>query len=289
MFPPAEDAIASIPRVEALGWDFINYPDQLSGTHPMGMLQTPALAGDPSAPSGMYSDIWLGSFEMCTAAAVLTERLEIMLAVVDPLRRSPALMAQEMATLNHLSKGRITFALGSGEAKQFEPYGETRVKPIGKLEESIRTFKALWESGGQPISRESEFWPLKNAVFPIPQYQGRNPELLMVGGSEKLLRLTGELCEGWLTFMPGGTMDDVGLLADMISAVKAAASDAGKDPERMRFVAQVFASIAETDERAWELARKPPVGWLGVIGAAIAGGAAWKKWGYEHGHHKGDS
>jgi len=192
MFPPAQDAIASIPRVEALGWDFINYPDQLSGTHPTGMLQTPALAGDPSAPSGMYSDIWLGSFEMCTAAAVLTERLEIMLAVVDPLRRSPALMAQEMATLNHLSKGRITFALGSGEAKQFEPYGETRVKPIGKLEESIRTFKAMWESGGQPISRESEFWPLKNAVFPIPQYQGRNPELLMVGGSEKLLRLTGE-------------------------------------------------------------------------------------------------
>ena len=102
MFPPAQDAIASIPRVEALGWDFINYPDQLSGTHPTGMLQTPALAGDPSAPSGMYSDIWLGSFEMCTAAAVLTERLEIMLAVVDPLRRSPALMAQEMATLNHL-------------------------------------------------------------------------------------------------------------------------------------------------------------------------------------------
>lgn len=282
MFPPAEDAVASIPRVEELGWDFINYPDQLSGTHPTGMLQTPVLSEDPSAPTGMYSDVWLGSFEMCTAAAVLTERIEIMLAVVDPLRRSPALMAQEMASLNHIAKGRMTFALGSGEAKQFEPYGEKRVKPIGKLEESIRIFKALWESGGQPISRESEFWPLTNAVFPIPQYDGRNPELLMVGGTEKLLRLTGELCDGWLTFMPGGTMDDVDLLTQMIGAVKAAAAESGRDPAQLRFVAQVFASIAETDERAWELARKPPVGWLGVIGAAISGGAAWKKWGYEH-------
>jgi alkanesulfonate monooxygenase SsuD/methylene tetrahydromethanopterin reductase-like flavin-dependent oxidoreductase (luciferase family) len=154
------------------------------------------------------------------------------------------------------------------------------VKPIGRLEESIRIFKALWESGGQPVSRESEFWPLTNAVFPIPQYEGRNPQLLMVGGTEKLLALTGELCDGWLTFMPGGAMDDVGLLAQMIEAVKSAASAAGKDPEQMRFVAQVFASIAETDERAWELARKPPVGWLGVIGAR-SGGAAWKKWGYE--------
>ena len=282
MFPPADDALASIPRSEELGWDFINYPDQLSGTHPTGLLQTPVEAADPSAPSGMYSDVWLGSFEMCTAAAVLTEHIEIMLAVIDPLRRSPALMAQEMATLNHLSKGRVTFALGSGEAKQFEPYGEKRVKPIGRLEESIRTFKALWGSGGEPVSRGSEFWPLANAVFPIPQYEGRNPQLLMVGGTEKLLAMTGELCDGWLTFMPGGTMDDVGLLAQMIEAVKSAASDAGKDPEQMRFVAQVFASIAETDQRAWELARTPPVGWLGVIGASIAGGAAWKKWGYEH-------
>jgi phthiodiolone/phenolphthiodiolone dimycocerosates ketoreductase len=282
MFPPADEAIASIPRVEALGWDFINYPDQLSGTHPIGMLQTPVLSDDPSAPAGMYSDVWFGSFEMCAVAATLTHTIDIMLAVVDPLRRSPALMAQEMATLHHLSKGRLTFAFGSGEAKQFEPYGETRVKPIGRLEESIRIFKALWNSDGLPISRESEFWPLANAVFPIPQYQGRDPELLLVGGSEKLLRLAGELCDGWLTFMPGGTIDDVGLLADMISAVKAAAARAGKDPEQMRFVAQVFASIAATDEVAWELARKPPVGWLGVIGAAIAGGAAWRKWGYEH-------
>jgi phthiodiolone/phenolphthiodiolone dimycocerosates ketoreductase len=282
MFPPAADAIATIPRVEALGWDFINYPDQLSGTHPTGMLQPPVVAHDPGAPGGMYSDIWFGSFEMCSVAAALTENIEIMLAVVDPLRRSPALMAQEMATLHHLSKGRVTFALGSGEAKQFEPYGETRVKPIGRLEESIRTFKALWESGGQPISRASEFWPLNNAVFPIPQYEGRNPELLMVGGSEKLLRLAGELCEGWLTFMPGGTMDDLGVLADLITAVKSAAAAVGKDPDQMRFVAQVFASIAETDDRAWELARKPPVGWLGVIGAAIAGSEAWKKWGHEH-------
>jgi len=221
MFPPADDALVSAQRAEALGWDFINYPDQLSGTHPTGLLQTPVAGGDPTAPNGMYSDVWYGSFEMCTAAAVLTRDIDIMLAVVDPLRRSPALMAQEMATLQHLSKGRMTFALGSGEAKQFEPYGETRTKPIGRLEESIRYFNALWQSRGEPVSRASEFWPLTNAVFPIPQFEGRDPDLLIVGGTERLLRLAGELCAGWLTFLPGGAMDDAGLLADMITDVKA--------------------------------------------------------------------
>jgi alkanesulfonate monooxygenase SsuD/methylene tetrahydromethanopterin reductase-like flavin-dependent oxidoreductase (luciferase family) len=77
-------------------------------------------------------------------------------------------------------------------------------------------------------------------------------------------------------------MDDAELLAQMIAAVKKSAAESGRDPESLRFVAQVFTSIADTDERAWELARQAPVGWLGVVGASIAGGAAWKKWGYEH-------
>lgn len=282
MFPPMDAALESARRAEQMGWDFINYPDQLSGTHPLGMLKPPVPAADPGAPSGMYSEAWFGSFEMCSAAAAVTEEIEIMLAVVDPLRRSPALMAQEMATLAHLSEGRTTFALGSGEAKQFEPYGEKRVKPIAKMEETVRIFRALWNSGGAPVSRESEFWPLTNAVFPIPLHGGREPEILVVGGTERLFKFAGEECAGWLTFLPGGCMDDLEMLKGMIDAVKAFAAAAGRDPADLRFVAQVFFVLAETDEEAWELLKTPNAGWLGVIGASIAGGAAWKKWGYEH-------
>jgi len=172
--------------------------------------------------------------------------------------------------------------LGSGEAKQFEPYGEKRVKPMARLEEAIRIYRALWSSKGEPISRDSEFWPLDDAVFPLARHEWPHPQLLMVGGTEKLLALTGELCDGWLTFLPGGVMDDPEMLSGMIGAVKAAAAQHGRDPQSLRFVAQVFASIAETDERALELARLAPVSWLGVVGASIAGGMAWKKWGYEH-------
>jgi phthiodiolone/phenolphthiodiolone dimycocerosates ketoreductase len=282
MFPPAEHAVKSITRAEDLGWDFINFPDQLTGTHPFGMLKSPVTQADPSAPSGMYSDVWFSSFEICAAAAVLTENIDILLAVVDPLRRSPALMAQEMATLNHLSRGRLTFALGAGEAKQFEPYGEKRVKPQSKLEEAVHTFKALWGSEGRPVSRLSPFWPLDDAVFPLPRFGGRDPQILLVGGSDRILSLTGEVCDGWLTFLPGGSMDDPELMAQMINAVKAAAGAAGRDPSELRFVAQVFAAIGHTDDEAWERAQLLPVKWLGIIGASIAGGAAWKKYGYEH-------
>src|ERR1700741_2757329 len=96
MFLPADNAVASITRAERAGWDFINYPDQLTGTHPTGLLKTPVTAADPSAAPGLYSDVWMGSFELCSAAAVRPERMEIMLAGVDPLLRSPAPLAQEM-------------------------------------------------------------------------------------------------------------------------------------------------------------------------------------------------
>lgn len=53
----------------------------------------------------------------------------------------------------HMSKGRMTFAIGAGEEKQFEPFGEARTKPFGRMEEAINTWKTLWQSGGQPLAK----------------------------------------------------------------------------------------------------------------------------------------
>ena len=91
------------------------------------------------------------------------------------------------------------------------------------LEEAIRIYRALWSSKGEPISRDSEFWPLHDAVFPLARHEWPHPQLLMVGGTERQLSLTGELCDGWLTFLPGGVMDDPAMLSGMVGAVKAAA------------------------------------------------------------------
>jgi hypothetical protein len=47
MFMPAENVVASIGRAERADWDFINYPDQLTGTHPLGLLKAPVMPSDP--------------------------------------------------------------------------------------------------------------------------------------------------------------------------------------------------------------------------------------------------
>ena len=196
MFPPMGAALESVQRAERAGWDFVDYPDQIMSPHPLGLLPPPVPKEDPSAPTSYFAEAWFGSMEMCAGAAALTDRIGILLAVIDPLRRSPAVMAQEMMTLQHMSGGRMSFAIGAGEQKQFEPFGESRDKPFARLEEAVNTWIALWESGGQPISRESEFWPLKDAIFPLPPHEAGPPELLFVGGGPRIQRLAGTVGNG---------------------------------------------------------------------------------------------
>src|SRR5271167_4024451 len=75
-FPPMDAALKSFARAEAQGWQFLDLPDQIMSTHPLGMLTPPVPATDPSAPTSFYSDAWFGSMEMCAAASVLTESIE---------------------------------------------------------------------------------------------------------------------------------------------------------------------------------------------------------------------
>jgi phthiodiolone/phenolphthiodiolone dimycocerosates ketoreductase len=282
MYPPMDRALESIPRAERLGWRFIDFPDQITSTNPRGMLTPPVSASDPGAPTSFFSDVFYGSMEMCAAAAVLTSEIEILLAVIDPLRRSPAVMAQEMMTLQHMSSGRMSFAIGAGENKQFEPYGEIRSKPFTRLEEAVHTWRALWESGGEPVSRESEFWPLTDAVFPIPMYESGPPGLLFVGAGERIQRLAGTVGNGWLTYLPGGSGNDNVAMKALIDNIKERAHDAGRDPETLRFNAQVVTVLADDDATAWKLARHPNPGWIAIAAASIDASKTWEKWGYEH-------
>ena len=282
-YPPFAAALDAVRRAEMAGWDFVDYPDQMVSTNPYGQLAVrPVPVGDPSLPSGFFTDQWLGSLEMCAAAAVVTERIPIILGVIDPLRREPSVMAQEMLSLAHMSGGRMTFAIGSGEAKQFKQYGISREKPITRTIEAIATWRALWAFDGTPINRDSAFYPLTNAIFPLADARIPAPDLLAVGAGPKIFELAGGVCDGWLTYLPGGLADDYSLIAQAIAAIKAIAHQNGRHPDTVRFNAMINICLAETDEKAWELVRHPISGWVAMAAAGINSGETWTRLGYEN-------
>lgn len=124
-------------------------------------------------------------------------RLRLGIGVTDAGRRNPAVTAQAAATLHLLTRGRAVLGIGTGERENNEPYGVDWSKPVARFEEAVATIRALWDSGGDLVTRDSPYFPLRNAVFDLPPYRGRWPEIWIVSHGPRMLRVTGRYADAW--------------------------------------------------------------------------------------------
>ena len=153
-------------------------------------------------------------------------RLRLGVGVTDANRRHPAVTAQAAATLHLITRGRAILGVGVGEREGNEPYGVDWTKPVARFEEAIATIRALWSSGGEPISRESPYFPLRHAVFALPPYRGKWPEIWIAAKGPRMLRATGRYADAWFPGLLARPKD----YASGLEAVQTAASNAGRDP-----------------------------------------------------------
>jgi phthiodiolone/phenolphthiodiolone dimycocerosates ketoreductase len=153
-------------------------------------------------------------------------RLRLGVGVTDAGRRNPAVTAQAAATLHLLTRGRAVLGIGVGEREGNEPYGVEWSKPVARFEEAVATIRALWDSGGELISRESPYFPLRNAVFDIPPYRGRWPEIWIAAHGPRMLRAAGRYADAWYPEAALRPQD----YARGLQAVRTAASNAGRNP-----------------------------------------------------------
>lgn len=153
-------------------------------------------------------------------------RLRLGVGVTDANRRHPAVTAQAAATMHLITRGRAILGMGVGEREGNEPYGVDWTKPVARFEEAIATIRALWNSRGEPISRDSPYFPLRNAVFDLPPHRGEWPEIWIAAKGPRMLRATGRYADAWFP----GLLSSPETYASGLEAVRTAASDAGRDP-----------------------------------------------------------
>jgi phthiodiolone/phenolphthiodiolone dimycocerosates ketoreductase len=153
-------------------------------------------------------------------------RLRLGTAVTDVGRRNPAVTAQAAATLHLLTRGRAILGIGTGEREGNEPYGVEWSRPVARFEEAMATIRALWNSNGELITRDSPFFPLRNAIFDLPPYRGKWPEIWIAAHGPRMLRATGRYADAWFPVLTLQPKD----YAAGLTAIRTAASDAGRDP-----------------------------------------------------------
>lgn len=153
-------------------------------------------------------------------------RMRLGVAVTDTGRRNPAVTAQAAASLHLLTRGRAVLGIGTGERESNEPYGVDWSRPVARFEEAVATIRALWDSNGELVSRDSAFFPLHKATFALPPYKGKWPPIWIAAHGPRMMRAAGRYGDGWF---PGTTRADE--YGQQLTMVKTAASDAGRDPE----------------------------------------------------------
>jgi phthiodiolone/phenolphthiodiolone dimycocerosates ketoreductase len=268
--PPLENVISQAVRNEEKGYDSIWWPDHLMGWIPQS-IWTPSLFGIASyIPS---PNLFLETTTTIAAVASQTKRVVLGTAVVDPIRRHPAVLAQTIMTLDHIAKGRIIIGIGAGERENVSPYGMPFDKLAERVEEAIRIIHLLWKSSGNQVNYEGKFWKLKNAVFHLPPYAERHPQIWIAAHKTRMLQVVGKLGDGWLpTLMPRKEYQK------SLDIIEKAAKAADRDPSQITPGMWAW-TILDQDEEASKRMLDTP---FAKATALILPSEAYEELGFEH-------
>lgn len=113
--------------------------------------------------------------QLATYVAAKTTRLRVGTAVIVVPLHHPLVIAEEIATLDLLSGGRLDVGLGRGyQHYEFERFGLELENGRARWEESVDVI--LRAFGGRPFSYEGKFFKIpETSVFPQPLQQPRPP------------------------------------------------------------------------------------------------------------------
>ena len=117
--------------------------------------------------------------------------------------RPPGLLAKTISTLDLVSKGRVIVGVGLGwYPDEFEAYSSWDPDPVRfeKTREALELMVKLWRE--DKVNFEGKYYRVKDAVLQPKPIQKPHPPLWFGGRGEKMLKLTAEMGNGWITVGP---------------------------------------------------------------------------------------
>lgn len=138
----------------------------------------------------------LDPFVALTVAATATTSVRLHTNLVILAYRNPFISAKAIATLDVVSGGRVIVGTGAGYlAPEFAALGADFDRRNDVTDEAIVAMKAIWS--GEPVTMEGlHFTAEETIALPLP-VQRPNPPIWIGGNSNRALRRSVELAEGW--------------------------------------------------------------------------------------------
>jgi probable F420-dependent oxidoreductase len=176
-----------------------------------------------------------------TWVASATTRLKVATGILIVPQRNPVVTAKAIASLDHLSGGRVLLGVGVGWLREeFDAIGANFDERAAIYDEHLEAMRALWAS--DKASYEGRYVSFRD-VYCLPRPPAGSVPIIIGGHSKAAARRAGRMGNG---FFPARGVPD-----DLLAVVRSSAEAAGRDPDRI----EVTTSMPEDLDQLPELAR----------------------------------
>lgn len=189
----------------------------------------------------------LDGLHLLTAAAAATAATRLGIASIVLPARNPAQLARELATIDLVSGGRLTVAVGVGRR---EPTAAGLGLPTGhrgrRLEEGVQVLRALWADGA--ATYEGEIYSFADLTLEPKPVQRPGPPLWFGAGSPPALRRAARIGDGWLA----AGSSPAAAFADSLRVLVDALVEFRRDPDAFAIGKRVYIAVEDSEQRARE-------------------------------------
>jgi probable F420-dependent oxidoreductase len=224
-------------EAEARGFHSLYLPEH---THIPVSRRTPPPTGQAELPEEYRRT--LDPFVALAAAASVTERILLGTGIALVAQREPIVTAKAVATLDHLSHGRVVLGIGFGwNEDELEHHGVAMRDRRDVARDHMLAMRALWRD--DEASFDGTFVQLAPSwSWPKPVHPGGPPVLMGGAAGPKLFAHIAEYGDGWIPIGGAGVRE---ALPELNKAMDAA----GRDPSSLRIVP--FGTVPSPEKLAY--------------------------------------
>ena len=229
-----ETIVGTAQRGEELGFDYVSVPDHtviprsIDSRYPYN-----ESGGFPGGAGPALDQLAVLAF-----LASATTSIRLLTSVLVLPIRNPVVMANQLATIDVLSGGRMIAGCGVGWLREeFEATGAAPFEQRAAVSvEYIRAFRELWTSDEPTF--DGEYVKLSNIVFEPKPVQKPSIPIWIGGESRPAMRRTGQLADAWypINVNPRNPLDTLERFVAARDEVRQHALDAGREPESVGMV-----------------------------------------------------
>ncbi|HET6317149.1 MAG TPA: LLM class flavin-dependent oxidoreductase [Chloroflexota bacterium] len=205
---------------------------------------------------------------IASAVAARTSHIKIGTAVqVLPLHH-PLRLAEETATIDHISHGRLIFGVGrSGFAATYQTYGVPYAESRERFAETLQVVKRAWTE--PTFSHSGTYFQFQNVTLSPKPYQKPHPPIRIAATSPDTFPGCGELGYPIFAAVRLGTLAELGPNIEAYRAAYRANGHQGKGEVFLR----VPVYVGDTEQEAKTAPEESIIGFYRMLGRQLEASA----------------